>query len=336
MHLVRRLVFIAVLVGALLAAGTAAFMLLEGWSFLDAFYMTVITIATVGFQEVHPLSPTGRIATILLIFGGAGTLAYGLTVVTAFVVEGELQKLLGQRRMEKTLGRLQDHVIVCGAGETGKHVVEELLRTGTPCVVVEQQPERLQAVDRVGAVVLVGDATRGEVLERARIREACGLITTLPSDKDNLFVILTAREANPRLRIVSRSIEDDSPSKLRRAGADTTVSANQIGGLRLASEMIRPHVVSFLDMMIRDRSRAVRIEEAVVVDGSPVIGASLADVDLHGRVGLVVIAVRHPSGEYTYNPKASTILQRGDVLILCADPAQLEALRAILHPGHQA
>ncbi|MBI2561910.1 MAG: potassium channel protein [candidate division NC10 bacterium] len=335
MRLQKRLALIGALFLAVFSAGTAAFMLVEGWPFLDALYMTTITLSTVGFQEVHPLTTGGRLVAMALILGGTGSLAYGLSVVTAFIVEGELRDVLGKRRMEKALAKLHGHVIVCGAGETGKHVVEELLKTHTPCVVIEQNLVRLKHLERFGPTpVIEGDATDGEVLTRARIGVARGLITTLPSDKDNLFVILTARELNPKLRIVSRAIQDDSDPKLRKAGADAVVSANQIGGLRLVSEMIRPQVVSFLDSMLRDPHRVLRVEEAEVVPGSPVVGKTLGALDLINRVGLVVIAKRHgPEGDYEYNPKGSSRLEVGDFLIVCGGPGQIDALREVLARG---
>lgn len=335
MHLQKRLALIAVLFLLVFSAGTTAFMLVEGWSLIDAFYMTAITLSTVGYGEVHPLGTGGRLVAIALILGGTGCLAYGLSMVTAFIVEGELRDVLGKRRMEKLLAKLTGHIIVCGAGETGKHVVEELLKSRVPCVVIEQNVARLKHLERLGpAPVIEGDASDGEVLRRARIEVARGLVTTLPSDKDNLFVILTARELNPKLRIVSRAVEDESFPKLRKAGADSVVSANQIGGLRMVSEMIRPRVVSFLDSMLRDPSRVLRVEEAEVADGSPVAGKTLADLDLHNRVGLVVIAQRRGrQGDFVYNPKPSSRLETGDVLIVCAEPTQVEALREILAKG---
>ncbi|MBI2456935.1 MAG: TrkA family potassium uptake protein, partial [candidate division NC10 bacterium] len=250
-----------------------------------------------------------------LILGGTGSLAYGLSVVTAFIVEGELRDVLGKRRMEKALARLHGHVIVCGAGETGKHVVEELLKTQTPCVVIEQNLARLKHLERFGPTpVIEGDATDGDVLTRARIAVARGL--------------------NPGLRIVSRAIQDDSDPKLRKAGADAVVSANQIGGLRMASEMIRPHVVSFLEVMLRDSDRVLRLEEAEVVPGSPAVGRTLGELDLVNRVGLVVIAKRQGSGGgYEYNPNASSRLRAGDFLIVCGEAEKVEALREVLAKG---
>lgn len=335
MRLQKRLAQIGVLFLAVFTAGTTAFMLVEGWSLMDAVYMTTITLSTVGFQEVHPLSTGGRLVAIALILGGTGSLAYGLSVVTAFIVEGELKDILGKRRMEKALARLHGHVIVCGAGETGKHVVEELLKTHTPCVVIEQNLAQLKHLERFGSTpVIEGDATDGEILTRARIGVARGLIATLPSDKDNLFVILTARELNPNIRIVSRLIEDESLPKLRKAGADAVVSSNHIGGLRMVSEMIRPRVVSFLDSMLRDPRRVLRVEEAEVVSGSPVVGKTLRELDLINRVGLVVIAKRHgPDGDFEYNPRPSSPLDAGDFLIVCGEPRQVEALREVLAKG---
>ena len=335
MRLQKRLAQIGVLFLAVFTAGTTAFMVVEGWPLMDAVYMTTITLSTVGFQEVHPLSTGGRLVAIALILGGTGSLAYGLSVVTAFIVEGELRDILGKRRMEKQLAGLHGHVIVCGAGETGKHVVDELLKTRTPCVVIERNLVGTKHIERFGPVPVVeGDATDGEVLKHARIEAARGLIATLPSDKDNLFVILTARELNPTLRIVTRAIEDESPPKLRKAGADAVVSSNQIGGLRMASEMIRPRVVSFLDTMLRDSQRVMRVEEAEVLPDSPVIGKTLGDLDLFKRVGLVIVARRRATdGNYEYNPSPSSHLSVGDLLIVCCEPDQAEALRAVLAKG---
>ena len=335
MRLQKRMLFIGVIFAVVFSAGTMGFMLVEGWPFFDALYMTTITLSTVGFQEVHPLSTGGRLVAIALILGGTGSLAYGLSMVTAFIVEGEFKDVLGKRRMEKALARLSRHVIVCGAGETGKHIVEELRITQTPCVVIEKNPGECKHLDRFWEIPIIeGDATDGDILDRARIAVARGLVTTLPSDKDNLFVILTARELNPSLRIVSRAVEHDSQQKLRKAGADSVVSANRIGGLRMASEMIRPNVVSFLDLMLRDSHRALRFEEAELMAGSPLLGKTLADLDLHNRVGLVIIAIRRgPEGEYVYNPKASARLEAGDTLIVCGEPPQIEALRAALAKG---
>jgi voltage-gated potassium channel len=335
MTLAKRLTIVLGIFFGVFAASTAALMGIEGWSFLDAVYMTTITLFSVGYGEVNPLTSTGRWLMIGVIFAGAGALAVTMSMITAFIVEGELRDVLGKRRMEKMLLKLHDHIIVCGAGETGIHVVEEMAKTKTPCVVIEQNLPQLRHRERLGAAPVVeGDATDEGVLKRARIETARGLVTTMPSDKDNLFVILTARGLNPRLRIVSRGVQDESQDKLRRAGADAVVSANRIGGLRMASEMIRPNVVSFLDTMLRDTSHALRLEEALIPEGSPLCGRTLGAVDLHNRVGLVIIAVRHGGGAgHTYNPKADYALLANDSLIVCGELSQVEMLRQVVATG---
>jgi voltage-gated potassium channel len=335
MPLQKRLTVLGILFLAVFTGGTVGFMLVEGWDLFDAFYMTVITLATVGYGEVHPLSMEGRWVAIVLILGGTGSLAYGMSMVTALIIEGELHNLLGKRRMEKVLARLRDHVIVCGMGETGRHVVEEFQKTRQPCVVIESNPGSLKHLERLPEVpVIEGDATDEEVLRRAHINEARGLVTTMPSDKDNLFVILTARGMNPKLRIVSRAIADESHQKLQKAGADAVVSANWIGGLRMASEMVRPNVVSFLDVMLRGSKASIRFEEAEVPADSPMAGRRLAELELHKRVGLVVIAIRQQTtGTFLYNPAAATVVERGDCLVVCGEPDQLERLRSLLALG---
>jgi voltage-gated potassium channel len=335
MPLQKRLTLLGILFLSVFTAGTVGFMLVEGWDFFDAFYMTVITLATVGYGEVHPLSGTGRWVAIVLILGGTGSLAYGMSMVTALIIEGELHNILGKRRMDKVLARLRGHVIVCGLGETGRHVVDEFLKTRQPCVIIERNVAQIKRPERFRDVPLIeGEATDEETLRRARIDVAKGLVTTMPEDKDNLFVILTARGMNPTLRIVSRAVADESHEKLRKAGADAVVSANRIGGLRMASEMIRPNVVSFLDTMLRDTNASIRFEEAEVPADSPLAGKTLAEADLHTRAGLVVIAIRRrASGTFLYNPAASAVIEFGDCLVVCGEPTQLDRLRNLLAFG---
>jgi voltage-gated potassium channel len=335
MPLQKRLTLLGVLFLVVMSAGTLGFMLVEGWSAYDAFYMTVITLYTVGYGEVHPLSMEGRWVAIMLILGGTGSLAYGMSMVTALIIEGELHNILGKRRMERVLAKLRDHVIVCGLGDTGRHVVEEFMKTRLPCVIIERNPATIKHRERFQGVPLVeGEATDEEILSRARIEVARGLVTTMPEDKDNLFVILTARGMNPKLRIVSRAIADESHEKLRKAGADAVVSANRIGGLRMASEIVRPNVVSFLDVMLRGSKVSIRFEEAEVPADSPMAGRTLAELELHKRVGLVIIAIRQQTtGNFLYNPTAGTVVERGDCLVACGEPDQLERLRSLLALG---
>ena len=329
----QRIMVVVAAIGGILAIGTLGYMVIEGWPAFDALYMTVITLATVGYGEVHPLSTPGRIYTIVLILLGLGVMGYGLSTVTAFLVEGELTDILGKRKMERKIKNLSNHVVLVGAGETGKHIAEELLKSGTPFVMIEQDPTRVAALDRLGELLyVIGDATDSSVLQQARIEAARGLISSTPSDKDNLFVILTAKELNPGLRVVSRVVAEESRHKLFKAGADAAVSTNLIGGLRMASEMLRPHVVSFLDAMLREAGgTAVRVEEVEVPETSPWVGRTLEEAQIREKVGVVVFGLRQAAtGRYVFNPAPAFRLSAGDVLVGCADRNQIESLRSLV------
>lgn len=329
----QRILVVVAAIGGILAIGTLGYMVIEGWPAFDALYMTVITLATVGYGEVHPLSTPGRIYTIVLILLGLGVMGYGLSTLTAFLVEGELTDILGKRKMERKIKNLSNHVVLVGAGETGKHIAEELVKSGTPFVVIEQDPTRVAALERLGEVLsVIGDATDSSVLQQARIESARGLISSTPSDKDNLFVILTAKELNPSLRIISRVVAEESRHKLVKAGADAVVSTNLIGGLRMASEILRPHVVSFLDAMLREAGgTTVRVEEVEVPETSPWVGRTLEEAQIREKVGVMVFGLRQAAtGRYIFNPAPALRLGAGDVLVGCADRNQLESLRSLV------
>jgi voltage-gated potassium channel len=291
---------------------------------LDAFYMAVITVSTVGYGEVVDTSahPALRLFNIFFILFGIGIMLYVFSAATAFIVEGDLNHIFRRRKMLKQIQGMHDHLIVCGAGETGSYLVRELLKTGNLFVVIDQDEERLERIRQLGAVpVLKGDGADEEILITARIQEARGLASVLPEDKDNLLVTVTARQLNPSLRIVARCAEARMVDKLLRAGANAAVSPNMIGGMRLASELIRPTVVSFLDVMLRDQAATMRVEEIAVGEGSPWIGKKLRQMDLHGRFELLLLAVRKPGDELKYNPRDDTALASGDVLVVLGDVA---------------
>jgi voltage-gated potassium channel len=301
------------------------------WPFLDAFYQIVITVASVGFMEVHPLSSAGRVFTIFVIFIGMGTVVYVLGTVTAFVVEGELTNILRRRRMDRKIRDLQDHYIVCGVSRAGRHVVRELEKNRRPLVVVEKDPERLKLLAGGGDLLSVtGDATSEEVLLEAGLARASGLVTTLPQDQDNLFVVLTARRLNPRLRIVSLAVEESSEGKLRDVGADGVVSSFRIGGMRLASELIRPAVVSFLDLMLRREDATIRVEEATIGEGSAWVGRALGDVNVPAHADVVVVGMKKASsGDLVFNPRPGTVLAAGDTIVMIAEVGEVEKVRRL-------
>jgi voltage-gated potassium channel len=328
----RRIINILLVLVAVIFSGIAGYMLIEKWTFIDAIYMTIITLTSVGFGEVRPLSTGGRIFTIFLILGGVGALFYGISVVTEFIIEGGLQNLLRRRNMDKLISGLDNHYIICGAGETGRFAIDEFIKTRNSFIVIEPDIEQLKNVDNLNKLTyLEEDPTKDEVLVRAGIKRAKGLVSALSTDKDNLFVVLSARELNPQLRIVAQAVEQESEPKLLKAGADSVVLPNFIGGLRIASEMIRPTVVAFLDVMIRGRDIALRVEEAGILPGSQFIGQTLGEVEVPKRTGLIVVAIKDSAdGRYHYNPGAATRLKQGDVLIVLGSIEQLENLKNLI------
>lgn len=325
----QRLLLPLGVLATIFAIGTLGFKYIEGWQWLDSLWMAAITLTTTGFGEMHPLSAGGRIFTIALMLLGMSGIVYGISMVTGFIVEGELQRLLRRRKMKKVIGRMRNHTIVCGAGRTGRHVIQELLKMKADFVVIEGQETLAEGLREEGVHVVVGDATREESFQEAAIGQAARLVTCLNEDKDNLFVVLTARQMNPNLHIVSRYNEDHSAQKLRKAGANAVVSPTAIGGLRMASEALRPAVVSFLDIMLRSSKATLRVEEAVVQAKSKLANKALRDARISELTGLLVLAVRSADGQYAFNPGPATSLNPGQALIVMGEIDGVKKLKAL-------
>jgi voltage-gated potassium channel len=330
------LVSAAGVLGAVVLVGaTAYYSVGEGrWSWFDCFYMTIITLSTVGFAEtLEGMNdiPEARAVTIALIILGSGTLLYFISSLTALIVEGDLQGILRRRSMQRAIGTLSGHVIVCGIGTTGRHIATELQAVGIPFVVVDEKGDLLEELtEEFGEELLyvVGDATDDHVLELAGVDRARGVISALNDDKANLFVTITARALNPTARIVAKSIEPSTEAKLRRAGADAVVAPNYIGGVRLFSEMVSPKTVAFLDRIVQfGGGISVGIEAIDIPESSPLAGKRLAETDLRAA-GALVVAVHRADGDYIYNPGSEQRLQAGDSLIVLAESADVEALRS--------
>ena len=304
--------------------GTVGFWILEGGRvpLSSCLYMTVITLSTVGYGEVIPMSGPVRAFTSFLIVFGMGTLIYFGSVVVAFWVELDMTKVRRRRKMQRKIATLKDHVIVCGIGTTGAHVARELFAVKTPFIMIDSDAERLDSMHTLlktvpdNSLYIVGDATEDAVLKEAGIDRARGLVAALRNDKDNLYIILSARQTNPGLRIVARAMEKDAPSKMLRAGADQVVSPNLIGGRRIASEMVRPEVVEFLDMMMLDLDKNTRIEQVTLPPGSPLVGKKLSDANIRKLTDVLVIAIRHKDGKYSYNPGSDTELTADATMIV--------------------
>jgi voltage-gated potassium channel len=335
MTLIRRFRDIAVLLVLVHVLGVVGYMAIEGWSFADALYMTVITVATVGYGETNPLSANGRAFTIGLIFVGIGTFTYAVSSLAAYWAEAQLLGLWGKRRMERRIAELRDHIIICGGGNTAVHIAQELTQTRTPYVIIERNPEEEERLREIASDVLysIGDATDATVLRHVGVEHARGLVACMPDDRENLLAIFEARHLNPSLRIVSRLVEDDARQRLIRAGADSIVPMQRIGALRMASEMLRPHVVSVLDVMLREPGQ-IRVQEIPV--GAGASGTTLGGLRLQERAGVTIFAMREAEDmHHVFNPPPDRVLREGDVLIGCADPDQLETARRIAQEGAQ-
>jgi voltage-gated potassium channel len=335
----RKLLNIIIIIIAVIMIGTAGFKVIGGSerSVLDALYMTAITLTTVGYGDVIGLDnkPLGKLFTIIYVFIGAGTIAYLFTTLAAYIIEGELRKVFRRRKMDKRIAKMRDHYIICGIGMVGLYVVHEMFLTKRPFIAIDQDETRLDVfkANNIEADLVVGDATENEILWKAMIEHAKGLYATTDSDNDNIVISLTARQLNPSLRIVSRCNDTKNIDKLRRAGADSVVALNFIGGLRMASEMIRPHVTSFLDMMLRDKYSPMRVEEVHVPAHSPFVGKPVKDIDFKTIGNIMLISARKPSGEWVYNPYPDTICEKEMSLIIIATPEEKELLVELVSGG---
>lgn len=318
------------LLAVIYIAGIVGYMVLggPGTSFLDALYMTTITLTTVGYGEVVKIEGTGRIFTIALQICGVGTLFYMFSTTTAFIVEGELSKLLGRRRMDKKIAKMKGHYIVCGGGEIARNILTELSLTGRGVVFIENDPERIEHLMKSHSVPYVqGDATSEECLQSARIDTCAGIIFALPEDRDNILGVITARSMNPSVRIVVKGVDARIKDKMLKAGADSMVSPNFIGAMRLVSEMIRPHAVSFIDDMLRLKGKAIRLEEVVLGEESTIIGSTINSSNMQHETGFLIVAIREKGdGQFIPSPSPGREFKPGDVLIVMGDPTRLGEL----------
>jgi voltage-gated potassium channel len=319
----------------MILVGTLGYYILEeGWTLLDALYMTMITLTTVGYGETHTLSPNGRIFTIVLLVFSMTTLGYAISTIASFVIEGQLNTLIRGRKMDRKIANLQNHIILCGGGRTGKHIAGEFHKTRTPFVIIEQDIHVLDHISHIQSIPhLLDDATEDETLINAGIDRAIGLVAALGDDKDNVFIVLSARSLNPGLRIVARCNEEENEEKLRKAGANEIVSPNSIGGLRMASIMIRPTVVGFLDEMMRVTGETLRFEEVHVSQIPGLENQSLAQADIGKRTGLLVVAIRSFGNALQFNPGGKTVLRQGDVLIVLGTREQIAHMRTVMQEG---
>jgi voltage-gated potassium channel len=310
----------------IVAIGVIGYMIIEGWSFLDAIYMTITTITTVGFKEVYPLSDAGRIFSIFLIIGGVGGALYILTTIMGHFIEAQFD--LGRRRMKNKIAKLKNHYILCGYGRVGEAIALTFSEEGTPFVIISNNEEHVAKAEKEGYLAIFGDATSDDVLEEAGIKRARGLVSAVGSDTDNTFITLSARELHPDLFIEARASNPESEGKLRRAGADRVISPHAIGGRRMAMMAMRPAVVEFIDTVTSGRGRDLQLETVDVVGGSSLIDQTMGQA--RSKAGITVLAIRKANGTFVANPPEEDVIEEGDKLIVIGTKQRLAALEKIL------
>lgn len=330
-----RLLWTLVLLATLLVVGTFGYVVIEGQGLADAVYMTMITLTAVGYEEVWPLSPAGRVFTMFLLVGGLTWLGLWFANLTSLIVEMDLKGALRRRRNMKDISKMNDHVIVCGCGRTGRQVAQELETMTSDYVIIEKDTARIDELREFlpHAHVIEGDATHDHVLLEAGLLRAKGLVACLSKDTDNLFVCLSARDLAATLKIVARAYEEETMDKLYRAGADHVVSPNVSSAIRMASVLLRPSAVTFLDIATRSSDLALRMEQTVISPTSAVAGQTLMEAKIPQRTGLIVIALRKKTDqrhEFVFNPVASTRLDAGDEVIVLGQDEQIRKLREVV------
>jgi len=326
----KKVVIAIFLLVLIVIIGSFGYVVIEKWDFFDSLYMTIITIGTVGFHEVGELSRIGRLFTIGLIIFGIGFGGYAFAILAAFIIEGDIRNLLRGRKMEKQLSKLKKHIIVCGYGKTGSEIIEEFRKFNKPFVVIENDSHRVNELKGQGWLVLEGDATEDETLEKAGVKAAEGLIATLPEDADNVYIVLTARGMNPKLRIIARAIDDVSSRKLLRAGADKVVSPYSIAGKRMARLILSPGIVDFLEVMALSQELELKVEEIPVKKSSPIANKRLNESNIKAETdGATIIGIRDTAGKIIVNPPGDTVLKEGLILYALGNSAQIEKLKKI-------
>jgi voltage-gated potassium channel len=329
-RLIRRFLVLGAALVLTTAAGTIGFILIDHYPPFDAFYMTLITMSTVGYAEIHPLSHAGRIFNSFLIFFGVTIIFIAIGAMAQTIIELELGNLLGKRRNKRMIDNLKDHYIICGFGRVGRGAAKELLHAGVPFVVVDADPDRVEKAMATSMLAVAADATRDETLCEVGIERARGLVAALATDADNLFVLLSAKGLNPNLYVAARAAEEGAEGKMRRAGADAVFAPYAITGHRLAQSLLRPHVVQFLDFTTKDVGEDIAIEQVRVAESSEMVSRTIKEMQLRKEMGVIVMAIRKADGRMMFNPPADTAVEGGDFLIVMGRLSDLRTLENLL------
>ena len=310
----------------IIICGTAGYMLIEGWNLADSLYMVIITITTTGYEEVHPLSTTGEIFTLILVLVSFATVIYIGGIGIQIIIESNIFK---RRRMQHKIDKLTNHYIVCGYGRMGTHICEELAHEGVPFVVIENNPDNHEKLDEIGYLYDIGDASNDNTLERVGVKRANGLVAVLPNDAGNVFTTLSAKFLNPKIFVVARAVEDETEPKLKKAGADRVVKPYELGGLRMASLLLRPGVADFIEIVAANRNLDLQIEEIVVKKGSKMHKKTLAELPIRTEFNSIIVSIQNDEkGIFVYNPTGNTVVDEGNKLIAIGEKNNLEKLKS--------
>jgi voltage-gated potassium channel len=329
-RLTRRFLLILMGIAATLLIGTVGFTWIDHFSPFDAFYMTLTTMTTVGYGEIHPLSRAGRVFNSFLIFFGVTTIFIAIGAMTQTIIELEFGDAIGKRRNKRMIEKLKDHFIICGYGRVGRGAAAELQHAGVPFVVVDNEPERVERAMVAGKLAVLADATRDETLRLVHIERARGLVAALATDADNLFVLLSAKGLNPRIYVAARAAEEGAEDKMRRAGADSVFAPYSITGHRLAQALLRPHVVQFLDFTTKDIGEDIAIEQVRVSETSEMASKSIRELQIGRDLGVIILAIRTADGQMHFNPTADTQVHGGEHLIVMGRMENLRTLESLV------
>jgi voltage-gated potassium channel len=321
-------VFAVALLVLIIAGGTVGYVVIEGWGAWDAFYMTIVTVTTVGYEEVHKLSRPGQVFTVVLLLSGVGAALYTFTLLATVVVEGGLPKRLQRRRHERMLDTIRDHFIICGYGRIGSIVAQQFRRQRIPYVVIERNADRLQTAIEDGALGVEADASREDVLKRVGIERARGLIAAVGTDAENVYAVLSARVMRPDLFIIGRAETEDATIKLKRAGANRVISPYQIGGMQIAQTALRPAVVDFMELATSSENLELAMEQVTVVAHSILANRSIVEANLRQKYGVIVIGIQREDSRMEFNPEPDTAIRPGDKLVVLGRPESLKRLDA--------
>ncbi len=331
----RRILYAIAAVAIAIGLGTLGYFLIEGWSILDSLYAATQTVTTVGYGDITPATRNGRIFSIIFMLAAVGVVLYALTSTVQEIVQSELVATFGQRQRSRKMSKLRNHFIVCGAGRVGSHLIRTLLSSAETFVVIERDPQKVAELTDLGVLVLVRDATLEESLHEAGVEHARGLAACLPDDADNVYVVLTARDLNPRMHIVARAAEEQAESKLIRAGANSVVAQTIIGGHRMAMALTKPAVEDFLGSITANKLE-LAFEQLEVESSSVLVGRKLSETNIRSELDIVVVSIRRNNGQILFNPSGEAMIDAGDLLIAIGHAESLMKLAALAKGSNQS